>query len=112
MKTISKTYNGSVKTTANQGFSIKRAVKTIKRELLKKGYTIDKESIAKTGTTYLNIGKTNDRFYDVNIRISNHTKRGCDLEFTETLEFYNGTLFDVNVLNTEMLHAFLNYINK
>jgi len=114
MKTLSKNFYGAVKTTANQGFSVKRTVKKVRQELLDNNYVIIEENVASTGSTYLLIRKSTDKEWDTTeIRISNHTKRGEKLKWTCALS-YNvfDELDEINILNSEMLHEVLDFIRS
>jgi len=112
MKILSSTHNGIVKVTANPGFSIKRSVEKIEKELIKNGYLVDGIEFARSGTCYIEVGKLSDDYFYYTIRVSNHTKRGYKLKYTEVTEEYMGWISCVNVLNTEMLHKYIQYLSK
>jgi len=112
MKTLSKNFYGAVKTTANQGFSVKRSAKRLKKDLQANGYVIEREDVANTGTVYMLIRKQDDEINTAEVRISNHTKRGEKLKWTCALSYgVFDTLDEINILNTEMLHEVLDFIN-
>ena len=108
MRTIAENYNGKVLAVANQGFSIKNAVKRIEKAVEVIGFSTEKE-IAKTGSTYITVFGLDDLSI-VTIRVSNHSKRGHDefSTFNYTTDRFGTTVLEyVEVLNTSMLNEFL-----
>jgi hypothetical protein len=108
---LSNNYNGKVIVTANAGFSVKKSVSKIEKEITKIGMSIEKD-IAKTGTTYISLFDSLDVFI-VEIRVSNHSKRG-NLElntFEYTTDRFGKKVIEVvNVCNSNMLKEFLQNI--
>lgn len=74
---LSENHNGKVLKTSN-GFSPANAVKFITKFANEKGIDIDVNK-AKSGTYYISLWGTNE---NLDIRVSNHTKRDWDLDAT------------------------------
>ena len=112
---LSNNYNGSVEVSANAGFSVKKSVSKIEKEIAKIGFSTEKE-IAKTGTTYIEVYDENDNMVTT-IRVSNHTKRGYSSSEMETFVFvtdkFGSTVIDkCNVINTKSLSELISNIEN
>ncbi|EKT4500934.1 hypothetical protein JE952_002060 [Flavobacterium psychrophilum] len=102
MKTLSSNYYGKVTKTSSVGFSPKRIVDFLIKEIEKRGFEYEIQK-AKTGTFYLTVN-----FCE--IRISNHTKRNVsydDVLLYETYKHKESTTIEcVNIISSEMLVEF------
>ena len=112
---LSNNYNGSVEVSANAGFSVKKAVARIEKEIVKIGFSTSKE-IAKTGTTYIEVWDENDNMVTT-IRVSNHTKRGYSAKEMETFVFVSDRFGSIviekcNVIDTKSLGELISNIDN
>ena len=102
MKTLSSNYYGKVTKTSSVGFSPKKIVDFLIKEIEKRGFDYEIQK-AKTGTFYLTVN-----FCE--IRISNHTKRNVsydDVLLFETYKHKDSTSIEcVNIISSEMLVEF------
>ena len=107
MKTLSSNYYGKVTRTSSVGFSPKKVVDFLIKEIEKRSFEYEVQK-AKTGTFYLTVN-----FCE--IRISNHTKRNVRYDEVLLFETYkhkeSTSIESVNIISSEMFCEFKQQIN-
>lgn len=112
---LSKNFNGTVKTTGNRGFSVKKTFDKIEATILSMGGVVNSSDSSVRGNSYYLDFDLNDISFE--IRISNHTKRGEVCEFG-TPKIKTNTCFDKStykkvdfqILNTDSKNSFLEFL--
>jgi ribosomal protein S6 len=102
MKTLSSNYYGKVTKTSSVGFSTKKVVDFLIKEIEKRGFEYEIQK-ARTGTFYLTVN-----FCE--FRISNHTKRNVSYDDVMLFETYKHkdsiSIECVNIISSAMLFEF------